>query len=304
MTKFNGELQEELMSILPLDEIICGDSIEVLKGLPDNSIDMVVTSPPYDTLRSYQDLVDDLKQEYNGYSFPFEGIAQQLARVVKKGGIVVWVVGDAVIKGSESGSSFRQALYFMEQGFKLHDTMVYEKNGSSFPARRDGNRYSQIFEYMFVFSNGAKPKTSNLICDKKNKWAGWVPWGKKGGTMRKKNGELVPRNQKPTPDFSPRNNIWKYNTGAGYSAKDKIAFKHPAIFPEQLAEDHILTWTEPGDIVLDPLNGAGTTTKMALLNDRRFIGIDILQDYCDIAEERIEIAKGTLKAREQKLVNE
>jgi len=297
-------LQEELMSILPLNEIICGDSIEVLKGLPDNSIDMVVTSPPYDTLRSYQDLVDDLKQEYNGYSFPFEGIAQQLARVVKKGGIVVWVVGDAVIKGSESGSSFRQALYFMEQGFKLHDTMIYEKNGSSFPARRDGNRYSQIFEYMFVFSNGAKPKTSNLICDKKNKWAGWVPWGKKGGTMRKKNGELVPRNQKPTPDFSPRNNIWKYNTGAGYSAKDKIAFKHPAIFPEQLAEDHILTWTEPGDIVLDPLNGAGTTTKMALLNDRRFIGIDILQDYCDIAEERIEIAKGTLKAREQKLVNE
>jgi len=265
---------------------------------------MVVTSPPYDTLRSYQDLVDDLKQEYNGYSFPFEGIAQQLARVVKKGGIVVWVVGDAVIKGSESGSSFKQALYFMQQGFKLHDTMIYEKNGSSFPARRDGNRYSQIFEYMFVFSNGAKPKTSNLICDKKNKWAGWVPWGKKGGTMRKKNGELVPRNQKPTPDFSPRNNIWKYNTGAGYSAKDKIAFKHPAIFPEQLAEDHILTWTEPGDIVLDPLNGAGTTTKMALLNDRRFIGIDILQDYCDIAEERIEIAKGTLKAREQKLVNE
>jgi len=292
------------MSILPLNEIICGDSIEVLKGLPDNSIDMVVTSPPYDTLRSYQDLVDDLKQEYNGYSFPFEGIAQQLARVVKKGGIVVWVVGDAVIKGSESGSSFKQALYFMQQGFKLHDTMIYEKNGSSFPARRDGNRYSQIFEYMFVFSNGAKPKTSNLICDKKNKWAGWVPWGKKGGTMRKKDGELVPRHQKPTPDFSPRNNIWKYNTGAGYSAKDKIAFKHPAIFPEQLAEDHILTWTEPGDIVLDPLNGAGTTTKMALLNDRRFIGIDILQDYCDIAEERIEIAKGTLKAREQKLVNE
>jgi len=326
-------LQEELMSILPLDEIICGDSIEVLKGLPDNSIDMVVTSPPYDNLRYYADgflkefdkTIDDFEDEKsfkkarlifkskkmkeklaenNGYSFPFEGLARQLARVVKEGGVIVWVVGDAVIKGSESGSSFKQALYFMQQGFNLHDTMIYEKNGSSFPARRDGNRYSQIFEYMFVFSNGAKPKTSNLICDKKNKWAGWVPWGKKGGTMRKKNGELVPRNQKPTPDFSPRNNIWKYNTGAGYSAKDKIAFKHPAIFPEQLAEDHILTWTEPGDIVLDPLNGAGTTTKMALLNDRRFIGIDILQDYCDIAEERIEIAKGTLKAREQKLVNE
>ena len=277
------------MSLKQLNHIVCGDSVEELKRLPDNSVDLVVTSPPYDTLRSYQDLVDDMKEEYNGYSFPFEKIATELARVVKKGGVVVWVVGDAVIKGGETGSSFRQALYFMEQGFKLHDTMIYEKNGSSFPARRDGNRYSQLFEYMFVFSNGAKPKTANLICDKPNRWAGYTHFGK--GSIRNKKGELVERSIKPIPEFSPRNNIWKYNTGKNYSTKDKVAFDHPAIFPEALAEDHILTWTAPGDVVLDPFNGSGTTTKMASLNDRNYIGIEISQDYCEIAEERLATIK-------------
>ena len=272
-----------------INTIINGDSVTALKELPDNSIDMVVTSPPYDNLRAYQDLIDDLKEEYNGYSFPFEQIATELSRVVKKGGVVVWVVGDAVMKGGETGSSFRQALYFMEKGFKLHDTMIYEKNGSSFPARRDGNRYSQLFEYMFVFSNGAKPKTANLICDKPNRWAGYTHFGK--GTIRNKKGELVERNIKPIPEFSPRNNIWKYNTGKNYSTKDKVAFEHPAIFPEQLAADHILTWSAPGDVILDPFNGSGTTTKMAAQHDRNYVGIDISDKYCDIARERLEIIK-------------
>ncbi len=272
-----------------INKIINEDSVTALRELPENSIDMVVTSPPYDNLRAYQGLIDDMKEEYNGYSFPFEQIATELSRVVKKGGVVVWVVGDAVMKGGETGSSFRQALYFMEKGFKLHDTMIYEKNGSSFPARRDGNRYSQLFEYMFVFSKGGKPKTSNLICDKPNRWAGYTHFGK--GTIRNKAGELVERNIKPIPEFSPRNNIWKYNTGKNYSTKDAIAFGHPAIFPEQLAEDHILTWSTPGDVVLDPFNGSGTTTKMAALHDRNYVGIDISDKYCDIARERLEIIK-------------
>ena len=279
------------------NQIICGDSVEELKGLPDNSVDLVVTSPPYDTLRSYQDLVEDMKEEYNGYSFPFEQIATELSRVVKKGGVVVWVVGDAVIKGGETGSSFRQALYFMEKGFRLHDTMIYEKNGSSFPARRDGNRYSQLFEYMFVFSNGAKPKTANLICDKLNRWAGYTTFGQ--CTYRNKKGELVERNIKPIPEFSPRNNIWKYNTGKNYSTKDKVAFDHPAIFPEALAEDHILTWTVPGDIILDPFCGSGTTAKMAFLNDRNYIGIEISPDYCEISEQRLLLAKNVKEHNEQ-----
>jgi len=284
------------MSFTQLNQIINGDSVEVMKSMPDECVDLTVTSPPYDSLRSYQDLIDGMKEEYNGYSFPFEQMAQELYRITAKGGIIVWVVGDAVIKGSETGSSFRQALYFMELGFKLHDTMIYEKNGSSFPAKRDGNRYSQLFEYMFVFSKG-KPKTSNLICDKANRWAGYTHFGK--GSIRNKKGELVERNIKPIPEFSPRNNIWKYNTGKNYSTKDKIAFQHPAIFPEKLAGDHILTWTNEGDVVFDPMAGSGTTPKMALINNRNYVGIEISEDYCEIARTRISDTENLMEEESQ-----
>ena len=284
------------MSFTQLNQIINGDSVEVMKSMPDECVDLTVTSPPYDSLRSYQDLIDGMKEEYNGYSFPFEQMAQELYRITAKGGIIVWVVGDAVIKGSETGSSFRQALYFMELGFKLHDTMIYEKNGSSFPAKRDGNRYSQLFEYMFVFSKG-KPKTSNLICDKPNRWAGYTHFGK--GSIRNKKGELVERNIKPIPEFSPRNNIWKYNTGKNYSTKDKIAFQHPAIFPEKLAGDHILTWTNEGDVVFDPMAGSGTTPKMALINNRNYVGIEISEDYCEIARTRISDTENLMEEESQ-----
>jgi DNA modification methylase len=206
---------------------------------------------------------------------------------MKKGGVVVWIVGDAMIKKSESGSSFKQTLFFMDLGFKLHDTMIYEKNGSAFPARRTGNRYSQTFEYMFVLSKGGPPKTANLICDKPNKWAGVRSFGK--SSNRDADGVLVKRkkDRPPTPDFSPRNNIWRYSTGKGYSTKDKIAFEHPAIFPEKLAEDHILTWSVEGDIVLDPFSGSGTTAKMAFKNNRKYIVIDIAEEYNKIGEQRI-----------------
>lgn len=305
------------------NRIIQGGAAEVLADqYTDECVDLVVTSPPYDDIRYYSDgftesfdktLEDfDNQKEYrkalnkhkkkkvqeklernNGYSFPFEQIAQELYRVMKKGAVLVWVVGDAVINGSETGSSFRQALYFQKLGFKLHDTMIYEKNGSSFPARRTGNRYSQIFEYMFVFSKGEKPKSAKLICDKKNKWSGWTTFGKTG-SMRGKDGQLVPRKQKAVAEFSPRNNIWKYNTGKSFSTKDSIAFEHPAIFPEALAEDHILTWSQEGDVVLDPFVGSGTTTKMAHLNKRKWIGIDISEKYRNLAERRMKIAEQLL----------
>jgi DNA modification methylase len=308
---------------MEFNKVLHGSASEVLKSYPKECVDLVVTSPPYDNIRDYADgflegfdkTVEDFEDEKafkkaqrtfknkkmkekldenNGYSFPFEQIAAELHRTMKKGGVLVWVVGDAVIKGGETGSSFRQALHFMDIGFKLHDTMIYEKNGSSFPARRDGNRYSQIFEYMFVFSKGGKPRHAKLICDKKNKWSGWTTFAK-AGSMRGKDGELVKRTQKPVPEFSPRNNIWKYNTGKAFSTKDAIAFKHPAIFPEALAEDHILTWTEPGDVVLDPFVGSGTTIKMAHINKRNWLGVDISEEYCGIAEERIKIAEKILK---------
>jgi DNA modification methylase len=257
-----------------INKVVQGNCVEVMCSIPDDVIDIVVSSPPYGEIRAYK-----------GYIFDYKLVAKELFRVTKPGGVVVWVVGDETIKGSRSLTSFEQALYFKnEAGFTAHDIMIYEKNGASFPARKDGNRYTNIYEWMFVFSKG-KPKTTNLICDKKNAWAGYTSFGKH--TQRGKDGILVHTDKKPTPEFSVRNNIWRYNTGRNYSTKDEIAFKHPAIFPEELAEDHIKTWSNPGDIVLDPMCGSGTTLKMAKVLSRNFIGIDISEEYCEIARERV-----------------
>jgi site-specific DNA-methyltransferase (adenine-specific) len=254
-----------------INKIWNDDCLKILKEISENYIDLTVTSPPYDNMRDYQ-----------GYVWKLDEIIKELFRVTKKGGVVVWIVGDATVHGSESGTSFRQALKFMEFGFKLHDTMIYEKNTSSFPAKRNGNRYTQIFEYMFVFCKD-KIKTCNLIADKPNKWAGHTNWGK--NTNRLKNGELQETSDiKPVPDFSPRNNIWKYNIGKGFNSSDKESHQHPAIFPEQLAEDHILSWSNIGDLILDPFCGSGTTCKMAKKNKRNYIGIDISSEYCELAE--------------------
>ena len=229
--------------------------LDGMKLLDDEIIDLTVTSPPYDNMRNYK-----------GYSFDFESIAKELYRITKQGGVVVWVVGDQTIQGSETGTSFRQALYFKEIGFKLHDTMIYEKNSASYPAHKKSSRYTQIFEYMFVFCKG-KIKTHNLICDKKNKWAGYKDFS----------GKI----KKPVPNFSPRNNIWKYTT----SFNDKTG--HPAVFPEELAQDHILSWSNKKDLVFDPFMGSGTTAKMAILNDRNWLGFEISEEYCEMTKKRV-----------------
>ena len=260
------------------NRLIHQDCVDGMKELEDNVIDLTVTSPPYDDLRSYND-----SSSWNFNTFTL--VADELYRVTKVGGVVVWVIGDAVVKGSETGSSFKQALYFMELGFKLHDTMIYEKNGSPFPARRDGNRYSQLFEYMFVLSKDTKPKTANLLCDKPNRWAGYTHFGK--GSIRQKDGQLVERNIKPIPEYSPRNNIWKYNTGKNYSTKDEIAFEHPAIYPESLARDHILTWSNENELVLDPFMGSGTTIVCCMETKRNYIGYEIDDEYYNIARKRL-----------------
>lgn len=255
------------------DYIKCGDCVSLMKELPDSCIDLTVTSPPYDNLRTY-----------NGFTFDYQSVIQQLYRLTKQGGIVVWIVGDATINGSESGSSFKQALYFIDTGFKLHDTMIYEKNSSAFPAARTSKRYTQIFEYMFVFCKGKIRNDITLLCDKPNKWAGYTNWG--NNTQYDKEGNLKQTdNIKPIPDFSLRNNIWKYSVGFN----DKTG--HPAVFPENLAQDHILSWSKECDIVLDPFMGSGTTAKMAILNNRHYIGFDISEEYCEIARERINKLK-------------
>ena len=265
------------------NQIYLEDNLETLSKMSDDYYDMVITSPPYDEIR-----------KYNGYSFDIDRLAPELYRTTKKGGVVVWVVNDQVIKGSESGTSFRQALKFMGAGFLLHDTMIYEKNSSSYPSSVKSNRYTQIFEYMFVFSKG-KPKTSNLICDKPNKWAGHTNWGKNTKRIGENEQLVEVGNIKPVPDFSPRNNIWRYVNGGGFASKDKIAHKHPAIFPEELVKDHLLTWTKEGDLVYDPFIGSGTVAKMCILLGRDYIGSEISQEYVDICNERIEITTKTLK---------
>ena len=241
----------------------CIDCVEALKLLKDESIDLTVTSPPYDNLRIY-----------NGYCFDFESVAKELYRVTKLGGVVVWNVNDSTIKGSETGNSFRQALYFKELGFNLHDTMIWIKDCGG--AVGSNKCYTQNFEYMFVFSKGA-PKTINLIYDKPNKSFGQ---DKSGVGRRKVTGEHKIEQRKPSKEFSRRNNWWYIppQKGAG----------HPAVFPEQLANDHIISWSNEGDVVLDPFSGSGTTHKMALLNNRRFIGFEISQEYVDIERKRLE----------------
>lgn len=252
--------------------IACCDNVVGLKELPDECIDLTVTSPPYDNLRTY-----------NGFSWDEESLIRELYRVTKPGGVVVWIVNDATVKGSETGTSFRQALAFKDAGFNLHDTMIYEKAGCALP---NPNRYLQCFEYMFVFSKG-RPKTYNLICDRKNRFERWGKTKK----VREADGSFTLRQTKPFREYGRRYNIWRYTPGGqGNSTTDVEAFKHPAVFPEQLASDHIISWSNPGDIVLDPFIGSGTTAKMAVLAGRRYIGFEISQEYCQLAEKRIAAA--------------
>lgn len=261
--------------MLNVNQVYCGDCAEVMKQIDDNSVDLTVTSPPYDNLRTY-----------NGYVFNFEAIAQQLWRVTKPGGVVVWVVGDETIDGSETCTSDIQKLYFKMLGFNVHDTMIYAKHAIAHDPRN--KRYKQIVEYMFVFSKG-NPKTYNEIKDMPVK----LP-GKKFSKMtrRKEDGSMrVYRDFASNDERQARGNIWFYATGNNLTTKDRIAFSHPAQFPEALARDHIISWSNPGDIVLDPMCGSGTTLKMAVEQGRDYIGIDTSEEYCQLSRQRVSGAR-------------
>lgn len=253
---------------MKVNQVIQGDCLDIMKTLEDKSIDMVLTSPPYDNLR-----------DYKGYTFNFEGIAQEIYRVLKDGGVCVWVVGDATIKGSETGTSFKQALYFKEIGFNLHDTMIYQQPGVG--AKGSNYCYWQVFEYMFVFSKGT-PNTVKRIKDKPNKTAGTKC------TSNKQNRDgvqtrLHPKSGTIVGEFGIRDNVWVIPNGNGHSEYTG----HPAPFPESLARDHILTWSNEGDTVLDPMAGSGTTLKMAKKNNRNYIGIEIAPEYIEIINKRL-----------------
>lgn len=243
--------------------ILCGDCVEIMRKMDDACIDLTVTSPPYDNLRTY-----------NGYCFDFENVAKELYRITKDGGVVVWIVGDATVKGSETGTSFKQALFFKECGFNLHDTMIYAKAN---PMPCKSKRYTPAFEYMFVFSKG-QPKTFNPIMED-CKFAG----KKSARTVIYADGTRKHYNKGFYKDTKVKRNVFEYNVGTGKGR----GIKHPAVFPEQLANDHILSWSNPNDIVFDPFMGSGTTAKMAMLNNRRFIGCEISEEYCNIIKDRL-----------------
>lgn len=255
-----------------LNKIILGDCLQVMKEIPDNSVDMIITSPPYDKIRNYNDTLN--------WNFEiFKEIANQTQRILKSGGVIVWVVSDQTINGSETGTSFEQALYFKSIGYKLHDTMIYKKNSYPFPP---SNRYYQQFEYMFVFSKG-KPKTANIQTQKTE----WKKSTKEISTTRQKNGNTKKMKYEKGKEERKMDNVWEINTGYMRSTKDKFAYKHPAIFPEELAKRHILTWSNENDIILDPLCGSGTSCKMAKINNRNYIGIEKNKEYYEICLERI-----------------
>ena len=262
---------------MELNKIYCEDCLDTMKRMEDGFIDLTVTSPPYDNLRTYNDNIDETWGED-----VWKPIVKELYRVTKEGGVVVWVVGDATINGSESGVSFQQALWAKEVGFNLHDTMIYEKKNISFP---DSVRYYACFEYMFVFSKG-QPKAFNPITKDnplKGKDIGSLKRGK-DGVLVKDSGYL---NRKKYPEKSVLRNIWRYTTGTG-SSIDKHAYNHPAIYPENLARDHIYSWSNERDLVYDPFMGSGTTAKMAHLLKRNWIGSELSQEYVDLAYKRLE----------------
>lgn len=260
-----------------INQIIEGNCVDVLKNIENDVIDMTITSPPYDDLRNYK-----------GFIFPFKEIAQSIFRVTKPGGVLVWVVADATIDGSETGTSFTQALYFKELGFNLHDTMIFKKRNPIPQIYR--KRYNNEFEFMFVFSKGVI-KTHNPIMIE------CVHAGLElNGTTYKnysKNQQRREKLAKPVKEKKIKGNIWDYVVGK--KQEDQEAKAHPAPFPCELVRDHIISWTNPGDIILDPMCGSGTSCKVALELERNFIGIDISSEYCELARERVKLVEANLR---------
>lgn len=251
-------------------KLIHGDCLKHMKTMPAKSVDLTVTSPPYDNLRTFNGTFD----------FDFNNIAKELFRVTKDGGVVVWIVNDATINCNETGTSFKQVLYFKIIGFNLHDTMIWQK-ANPMPGVHNNVRYTASFDYMFVLSKG-KPKTIFLIeepCLRKEVYSFNTSWGRKKDGSSKKG-------QKPrrTNKTKPKNNIWVFGVGG-------LTTKHPAVFPEKLAKDHIVSWSNENDLVLDPFMGSGTTGVACHNLNRAFIGIELDKEYFAIAKKKIEGAQ-------------
>jgi len=261
------------------NRLILGDCLEVMRDIPDGSVDLTVTSPPYDNLRTYNG------NNAQWGEHVWKGVIEELHRVTADGGVVVWVVGDATVKGSETGTSFKQALWAMECGFNLYDSMIYEKAGTG--AIGNNRAYLGIYEFMFVFSK-KRPKTANLINDRPNKE--WNKTGKYATRPCRRSADGTPSDRVRTPSkpFGRRFNIWRYSGAEVRWEKTRGGFDHPAMFPLSLAQDHIISWSNEGDTVLDPFMGSGTTGVACKNLNRDFIGIEMDETYFNIAKARID----------------
>lgn len=259
---------------MKINSLYCIDNVKGLAQLPDNFIDLTVTSPPYDNLRAY-----------NGFIFDFEAVVKELFRTTKMGGVVVWVVGDATIRGSETGTSFRQALFFKECGFKLHDTMIYKR----WSGPLTHNRYEQEFEYMFIFTKGKLKVFNPIMIECKQGGEDWVRRNGGGSSFHDERTRRFRKrlNVRVIKKERIKGNIWDMPN----SSQKKEHYNHPAPFPEQLAHDHIVSWSNVGDLVFDPFIGSGTTAKMAKLLKRNYLGFDTSQEYIDIANRRVDEVK-------------
>ena len=259
--------------------LLQGDNCEWMDKMIEKGmkVDLVVTSPPYDNIRNYNG-------EGNLWDFEvFKKVADRLYKIMNDGCVVVWVVADQTKNGGRTLTSFRQSLYFQEIGFTVADDIIFSKNSPAFPPKRTSKRYGNIYEHMFILVKGKIRNDIELIADKSNKWAGLGSFGK--ANYYDKNGNLVEgKKVENIPEFSLRNNIWEYAVGCN---KDKKFGRHPAVFPEKLAEDHIRSWSVEGDLVFDPFMGSATTGKCACMLGRNFIGTEIVEDYYNISKKRL-----------------
>lgn len=249
--------------------IYTADCIDFMRKMKPGTVDLVVTSPPYDDLRVY-----------NGFTFDHRKVARGLAKIVKVGGVVVWVIGDQ-INGGRTLTSFEHAFSFRKAGFTVHDVMIFKKRNTPFMRKR---AYTNCYEFMFVFSKGIPSVFNPLRSPSVRSGPAQLPYLKGTDGVNRKTERLL-------SEHKVRTNIWSYAVGKGGTTSDRYAFKHPAMFPENLARDHILSWSNPGDLVFDPMCGAGTTCKMAKATGRRWLGVDVSSEYVAIAERRVRETK-------------
>lgn len=258
--------------MIEINKIYCCNCLDLFPQIENESVDLIITSPPYSQIRTYQ-----------GFSFDFENIAIELTRLLKIGGVICWIINDQYIKGSRDLISFKQAIFFKEEcGLNVHDIMVYQKHNFSHPS---SNRYHQTWEQMQIYSKG-KPKTFNPIQDRKNITAGCI--GSLGtNTFTNKDGSKSIRKRKINKEYGMRHNVWLGKT----SGQENFcrSLPHPAIMPRWIAEDHIKSWSNEGDLILDPMMGSGTVCLAAKKLNRNFIGMDISNEYCEIGKKRLKI---------------